>query len=154
MLTKIHILYDIILVMTNKIKVSLTLSSHLDATLRQRAKDQRTSYSSLVDEYLELALLVKEEKLANELLGATLQATIRKEVRMMADRLSYPLARATLESSNCKLLVFQLLVKAFGEERAFDFRDQAWQASVDDLKKPLESLKAVLASSEEKDASL
>jgi hypothetical protein len=130
--------------MTNKIKVSITLSSNLDATLRQLAKNQNTSYSSLVDEYLELALLVKEEKLANELLGPTLQTTIRKEVRAMAGRLSHLLSRAALESSNCKLLIFQLLVKEFGEERAFDFRDQAWQASVDDLKKPLESLEAIL----------
>lgn len=130
--------------MINKIKVSITLSNDLDKTIRQRAKDQHTSYSSLVDELLGFALLVKEEKLAAELLGPTLQRTIRKEVRLMADRMAHFLSRAAFESSNCKQLVFQLVVKEFGEERAFEFRDQARQASTDDLKKPLESLTSIL----------
>jgi hypothetical protein len=130
--------------MINKIKISLTLSSNLDKTIRQRAKDQHSSYSSLVDELLEFALLVKEEKLAAELLGPTLQRTIQKEVRTMADRMAHFLSRAAFESSNCKQLIFQLLVKEFGEERAFEFRDMAWQASTDDLKKPLESLASIL----------
>jgi hypothetical protein len=130
--------------MKNKVKVSLTLSGDLDTRLRRLAKDQVTSYSGLVDELLSFALLAKEEKYASEFLGPKLQTTIRKEVRMMADRMAHFLSRAALESSNCKQLVFQLVVKEFGAERAFEFRDAAWQASTDDLKKPLESLQAVL----------
>jgi hypothetical protein len=137
--------------MTNKIKVSITLSSDLNKTIRQLAKDQHTSYSSLVDELLGFALLVKEEKLAAELLGPTLQRTIRKEIGAMADRMAHFLSRAAFESSNCKQLVFQLLVKEFGEERAFEFRDQARQASTDDLKKPLESLASILKLSDDEE---
>jgi hypothetical protein len=130
--------------MTNKIKVSITLSSDLDATLRQLAKEQNTSYSSLVDEYLGFALLVKEEKLATELLGPKLQTTIKREVRAMADRMAFLLSRAALESASCKQLVFQVLVKEFGAERAFAFRDKAWQVSVDELKKPLKALEEII----------
>jgi hypothetical protein len=128
--------------MTNKIKVSITLSSDLDATLRRLAQNQHTSYSAVVEEYVGFALLVKEEKQAAQLLGPQLQMTIKKEVRAMADRMSHFLSRAAFDASNCKQLVFQLVVKEFGEERAFDFRDQAWQASVDDLKKPLEAFES------------
>lgn len=135
--------------MTNKIKVSITLSSDLNATLRQLAREQQTSYSAVVEEYVGFALLVKKEKSANELLGPQLQMTIKKEVRTMADRMSHYLSRAAFDASNCKQLVFQLLVKEFGEERAFDFRDEAWQASVDDLKKPLASFEALLKSNSE-----
>jgi hypothetical protein len=135
--------------MNNKIKVSLTLSSDLDTTLRRLSKDQSTSYSGLVDELLSFALLAKEEKYAAEFLGPKLQTTIRKEVRTMADKMAHFLSRAALESSNCKQLVFQLLVKEFGEERAFEFRDEARKASTDDLKKPLESLQAVLTLSDD-----
>lgn len=129
--------------MGDKIKVSITLSSDLDAALKQLAKDQTISYSALVDEYLGFALLVKEEKLATELLGPKLQMTIKKEVRAMADRMAFLLSRAALESATCKQLVFQLLVKEFGAERAFAFRDKAWQVSVDELKKPLKALEEI-----------
>jgi hypothetical protein len=129
--------------MGDKVKVSITLSSDLDATLKKLAKDQNISYSSLVDEYLGFALLVKEEKFAAELLGPKLQMTIRKEVRAMADRMSFLLSRAALESATCKQLVFQLLVREFGADKAFAFRDKAWQVSVDDLKKPLKALEEI-----------
>lgn len=129
--------------MTNKVKVSLTLSSDLDVALRKIAKDQNISYSALVDEYLGFALLVKEEKLAAELLGPKLQTTIRKEVRSMADRMAFLLSRAALESTACKQLIFQLLVKEFGADRAFMFRDKAWQVSVEELKKPLKALEEI-----------
>jgi hypothetical protein len=58
--------------------------------------------------------------------------------------MSHFLSRAAFESSNCKQLVFQLLVKEFGTESAFEFRDQTRLASISDLKKPVESLAAVL----------
>lgn len=126
--------------MGNKVKVSLTLSSDLDTTLKQLAKEQNTSYSSLVDEYLGFALMAKEEKLAAELLGPKLQTIIKKEVRAMADRMAFLLSRAALEAATSKQLIFQLLVKEFGVEKAFGFRDKAWQVSVDELKKPLKAL--------------
>lgn len=129
--------------MTNKVKVSLTLSSDINIALRQIAKDQNISYSSVVDEYLGFALLVEEEKLAVELLGPKIQTTIRKEVRSMADRMAFLLSRAALESTVCKQLVFQLLVKEFGADRAFIFRDKAWQVSVEELKKPLKALEEI-----------
>jgi hypothetical protein len=135
--------------MISKIKVSITLSHDLHATLRQIAKDQATSYSAVVEEQVGFALLVKKEKLATELLGPQLQMTIQKEVRAMADRMSHFLSRAAYESSNCKQLVFQLLVKEFGMESAFEFRDQARLASIANLKKPLESLETILRPSED-----
>jgi hypothetical protein len=139
--------------MANKVRVCITLSSDLDTTLRQLARDQHTSYSALVDEYLGFALFTKEEKLATELLGPRLQTTIRKEVRMMADKMFHFLSRAALDSATSKQLVFQLLVKEFGSERAFDFRDQAWKVSLDDLKKPLEAFESILNSSKSEDDS-
>jgi predicted transcriptional regulator len=62
--------------MMNKIKVSITLSHDLNATLRQLAKDHHTSYSAVVEEEVWFALLVKKEKQATELLGPQLQLTI------------------------------------------------------------------------------
>jgi hypothetical protein len=135
--------------MGDKIKVSITLSSDLDATLKQLAKDRNTSYSSLVDEYVGFALLVKEEKRSTEMLGPKIQMTIKKEVRAMANRMAFLLSRAALESATSKQLVFQLLVKEFGAEKAFAFRDKAWQVSVDDLKKPLKALEEITNPSEE-----
>lgn len=135
--------------MINKVKVSVTVSSDLDTTIRQRAKDLKVSYSSLVEEYVAFAIFTKEQQYADELLGPKLQTTIRKEVRAMADRMAHFLSRAALESSNCKQLVFQLVVKEFGEERAFAFRDHARQASIDDLKKPLSLLEEMIKSSED-----
>jgi hypothetical protein len=135
--------------MGDKVKVSITLSSDLDATLKQLAKDQNTSYSSLVDEYVGFALLVKEEKRSTELLGPKIQMTIKKEVRAMANRMTFLLSRTALESATCKQLVFQLLVKEFGADRAFAFRDKAWQVSLDDLKKPLKALEEITSPTDE-----
>lgn len=130
--------------MASKTRVSISLTPDLENLLKRQATEENLSVSALVSSYLELAVRTRQDLVASELLGPKLQASIKAEVRAMSNRLAHLLVRVALLSGSNKQLLFQLLVKEFGTEKAFSYRDKAWQVSVEELKQPLEGLADIL----------
>jgi hypothetical protein len=130
--------------MAPKTRVTVALSPDLENLLKRQATEENLSVSALVGSYLELAVRTRQDLVASELLGPKLQASITAEVRAMSNRLAQLLVRVALLSGSNKQLLFQLLVKEFGNDKAFSYRDKAWQVSVDELKQPLEGLAEIL----------
>lgn len=126
--------------MANRVKVCVTLTSEVEKQLRRRAVAHGVSFSAAVNAQLEYALRTQQETEISELLGPKLQTTIKKEMRGMANRFAHLLSKAVLESATSKQLVFQLLVKELGVERASAYKDKAWRVSAETLKKPLDDL--------------
>jgi hypothetical protein len=135
--------------MATKVRVCISIPEEVEHYLKTEADAQKVSFSSLTSNYLELGIKSRQELGLTELLGPKLQATIKQEFRGMADRLTNLMSRAALNTASNKQLIFQLLVKEFGSDKAFDYRDKAWQVAVSELKKPLEDMLAILESGDE-----
>jgi hypothetical protein len=135
--------------MSTRTRVTISVTPELENLLKRQAAEENLSVSALVSSYLELAIRTRQDLVASELLGPKLQASIKSEVRAMSNRLAHLLVRIALLSGSHKQLLFQLLVKEFGTEKAFSYRDKAWQLSVDELKQPLEGLAEILKLEEE-----
>ena len=130
--------------MAAKTRVSISITADLESLLKRQATEENLSVSALVSSYLELAVRTRQDLVGSELLGPKVQASIKAEVRAMSNRLAHLLVRVALLSGSNKQLLFQLLVKEFGTEKAFSYRDKAWQLSVEELKRPLEGLAEIL----------
>jgi hypothetical protein len=130
--------------MAAKTRLCITLTPDLENLLKRQAAEEGISVSALMSSYLELAVKTRQDLVASELLGPKLQASIKAEVRKMSNRLAQLLVRVALLSGSNKQLLFQLLVKEFGTEKAFSYRDKAWQVSVDEFKQPLNGLAEIL----------
>jgi hypothetical protein len=130
--------------MAAKTRLCITLTPELENLLKRQAAEEGISVSALMSSYLELAVKTRQDLVASELLGPKLQASIKAEVRKMSNRLAQLLVRVALLSGSNKQLLFQLLVKEFGPEKAFSYRDKAWQVSVDEFKQPLNGLAEIL----------
>jgi hypothetical protein len=137
--------------MNTRTKVSIFIPEEVENYLKREADAQKVSFSSLASDYLELGVKARQELGLTELLGPKLQATIKQEFRGVADRLTNLMSRAALNTASNKQLIFQLLVKEFGSDKAFSYRDKAWQVAVNELKKPLENMLALVESKEEVD---
>lgn len=133
-----------------KARVCISVSPELENLLKRQATEENISVSALASNYLELAIKTRQDLVATQLLGPKLQATIKQEVRSMANRLAHLLARTALTTEANRQLIFQLLVKEFGSETAFRYRDKAWEGSVEGLKKPLKGLVDILKLTEPK----
>ena len=132
--------------MRNRVKLTITIAPSVSEKLRQKADANKVSLSSLVNTYLAAALKLEHDTAAAEVLGPELKTTIKKEVRDMSDRLAHLIVRGALDAGSSKQLLFQLLVKEFGVEKARAFKNTAWRISLEELRRPTEGIAELLDS--------
>lgn len=114
--------------------VTVQLSNEVCVTLQRLAAQQGVSVSKLGGELLEAGLSVGSEKAAQMLLLPKLEAALRGELSLFANRHARLLSRSVIESGITRRLMRGFLRVQVGEEVAFTAEKQARQDTVMDLK--------------------
>jgi hypothetical protein len=125
-------------------KVTTWVTRDVLRSLRDIAAAHRLSVSQVAAEILERGLKEQAETAGLGLLGPAVEATVKREVGRMSDRLAHLIARTALESATARRLVFQLLARSLGADEARRLNQASWTGSVDSLRKPAEGLRDIL----------
>jgi len=128
-----------------KVKITTWVDERTAGVLRATAAQNEVSVSEAA------ALLLRRgvedraaEEVGTELLIPAVRGAVRREVAGMSDRLSRLLARSTLEAAATRRLTFQLLVAAYGADRAREMNQEAFKMAVGSMRSPAAPLRELL----------
>ena len=124
--------------------ITTWLRPHIYKHLQDLAGAKGLTVSTLAAELLEQRLKQHAESAGTELVVPVVEATVRRELSFVAERLARLLARSALEAATSRRLLFNVLIQeGLTPQQAKTMNDAAWTRSVESLKQPLAAVQEV-----------
>jgi hypothetical protein len=129
---------------TRKQRVTAWVKPQIAETLAAMAGAQRLTVSEVAANLLEHSITQESEQIGSSLILPAVERQIQKTGRYIADRLANLLARSALDAASSRRLLFQLLAREFGEEKARQMYESSWNGAISSLRKPSAGVKELL----------